>query len=262
MVSLAYLYGLIALCRASLLFEACISIGLPLFCWATGWFRYNHPRLTQLLLIESLFNLLAVTGRVSVQYGVDWLNGVSSSGFLLFFVLQVGGFALFQIKLRKPLGMVQSLCGALIIGMWWFGIEDSTNRMDADSRFLMWGEDAPLAVQLYYVAWFLNISLSEALPLPWLRVFVVHSVSVGLSMWSGEFFHVRLFTACHIFVIDMVTGVGMQRPEGLGRDFAVVPARWLPGFHRWFQPAWTWAMSGACVLLLVLSLLWGLDLRP
>ena len=104
LVSFIYLWGLIALCRESLLFEAVVSLGLPLLCVAGGWLRYRHPRMVQLLLIESTFNLLAVLSQLSISRGWALLNEVCSGGFLLFFVLQVTGFVVFQVRHRKPHG--------------------------------------------------------------------------------------------------------------------------------------------------------------
>lgn len=261
-VSFVYMAGVVALCRASLLFEAAISLGLPVFCYLAGWFRYKNPRLMQLLMIESFFNLLAVSARLSVAEGWDTVNAVCSWGFVGFFAIQVLGFVAFQVKRRNWHGMLQSSTAVVLLIAWWLSIEDHTNVVDAESRFLMWGEDAPLAIQLYYVTWVINVAFAEALALPWLRLPVAHMVSVAISMASGEFFHIRLLTACNLFVIDLVTGFGMQKPEGLGREFAVIPVDWLDGFWNRFRPALAWVASAGCLAILIGAYFWGLDLQP
>jgi hypothetical protein len=258
--SAIYLVGLVELCRQSLLVEAGISLALPVFCAATGWFRYQHPRLIQLLVIESFYNLMVVGGKLSIALDMHTANRAVALGFGVFFVLQLGAFVAFQLKRRSLHGVVQSLTAVLLIGYWWMGLSEVSNTVDADGRFLMWGADAPLAIRLYYVIWVVNVLLVDSPIMPWLRTATAHFVSVGLALWSGEFFHVRVLTACNLFVLDLVLGFGMGAPEALGRDFAVVPTRWLPAFRRTVQPLLGWACTLGCLALLVGVAIGGLDL--
>jgi hypothetical protein len=259
-VAFVYLVGLVALCRASLVAEAAISLAFPLWCIGSGWIRHPHPRLLQLLAIESFYNLLVVTGKTAIVWELPWLDRASAVGFTGFFVLQLGAFVAFQVKVRSPHGVLQSVTAALLMGAWWLQSAQMSNAVDGSGRFLMWGGDAPLAVAAFYVVWVVNVMFVDSPTMPWLRVATIHVVSVLLALFSGEFFHVRVLTACHLFVLDLVFGFGMSAPEAFGRDFAVVPHVWQERFRTGFQPALAWICTLGCLGILAASWVWGLDL--
>ena len=68
--------------------------------------------------------------------------------------------------------------------------------LDEQGRFLMWGEDTPLAIKIICKLWIVNV----VVPLP--TQAIMQFVSLPVSWASKEFFHVRMLTARHLFVFD------------------------------------------------------------
>lgn len=258
-VSGIYLLGITLLSRKSLMFEATLSVALPLLAVAAGWTKYAFKRLNQLLIIESFYNLLALLAKVAIVWNIPTLNAAASTGFVLFFIVQLSGFVVSQVKNGKPHGVIQSLCGLIMIFMWRCRITNASNTLDADGRFMMWGERTPFEIMLFYVIWFLNVSLVDSSSIPWLRQQTVHIVSVGISLWSGEFFHVRLLTACHLFVCDLMFGYSQMAPERLGLDFARLSPAFEKAFYLYVQPAIAWSCTLTLAFLLCGTILVGFD---
>ena len=90
--SFVYLSALVSAAQQSIAFEAALGIGLPLLVLLTGQVRFHHPRVLELLFIESGFNVLAVTSRLAHSHGLTWLNEVCGGLFAVWFCVQAGGF--------------------------------------------------------------------------------------------------------------------------------------------------------------------------
>ena len=257
-LAVVYQLGLVWVARASVGTEAAISLLLPLGCVVGGWVRFGTPRLLQLLAIESFFNLMAVATRLSLL--MRWPTGaLTHAGFALFFVVQVGGFLLAQWKSRSRHGVLQSLLGAGLIVDWWWRARETYSAVDPAGRLLVWGTEAPLSVRLAYVIWVTNVLLVQTTRLPRLHQAVIQGASVGVALGSGEFFHVRLLTACHMFLLDLVFGYGKPRPGNASDDFAVLPERLADLHDERGRPLLAWAGS---LLLTAVAILHVAKLIP
>ena len=90
---------------------------------------------------------------------------------------------------------------------------------------LIWGAEAPWTVRGFYVFWVMGLQVNDTRTLPLFRQNAAQWVSVFVSLASGAFFHTRLMTACHLFVLDAVFAYSSW-PIVLGERFAVLPERW------------------------------------
>jgi len=237
-----YCFGLTQAVRGSMLLEVVVSLLLPLFFWAAKSFQYFGPRLLQLVVIESLFNILIILSRASIRYDAVALNEICGWGFVAFFVVQTTGFLVIQLKRKRWHGVFQSALffGALMV--WWWRAPMTGVIEDEVGRVLFWGEDAPIALQIFYSIWLINVLLVDSPYIPKLNFAVVNFASLAVALTSGEFFHVRLLTACHLFVLEGVFGYGW--PKGFGESFGLIPKTSRPSFTGLIQPV----LAGLCSL--------------
>lgn len=78
-------------------------------------------------------------------------------------------------------------------------------------QFIMWGMEAGPMMKLNYLFWVSNVLLVDyAKFLPAFIIPVVHFASVAISFYSTEFWHVRLITASHLFILDGIALVSYQ----------------------------------------------------
>ncbi len=249
-----YLWGLVLITRQSVLLEALVALILPLFFYWRGSLKFFGPRLTQLFFIESLFNLIAVISKGSIQAELPRVNALCSLGFVLFFVFQVGGFILTTWKRRKIHGLIQAILMALAIAVFWFDLPDRTTILAPDGRLLMWGQEASTPLRLLYCAWILNVLFVDSPYMPKLTFGITQLASVAVALWSQEFFHVRLLTACHLFFLEGL--LGFAQNNALGPSFCAVPKPLQPLFFEKLQPALAWATTLSCSVIVILYFLW------
>ena len=258
-----YLTGIILAVRNSLWLEIFISLGFPLFMLLTKRARhfFRKPvhmvmkRVFQLVIFESFYNVIVIASLISIYIGNTWGNTIASWGFVLFFIIQAGGFFVAQIQRKKPHGVFQSAVLVSCILIWWYGTEDASGIVDGQGRFLMWGEDAPLAVKLIYTIWAINGLLYDTTALPRLTQAIVHLVSIALCWWAAEFFHVRLLTACHLFLLDGIFAYSISDP--LGVRICVMPEAYFERFRKHIQPWISIACSFFIFMVAIVSMLSG-----
>lgn len=253
----AYQGGLVVGARLHVGVEIAITVGLPLLVWASGLMGSASPRILQLFLFESGYNALTILNRSALALGLTdlaWLVGV---GFVVFFVVQAAGFLAFEVRQRRPLGVVASVCMSIVVFWWAATCADLGGSVDADGRFLMWGEDAPWILQGMYATWIVNAvvgDLTDVFP----RTVVLHGVSVAVALASGEFFHARLLTASNLFLLDLAFNLTRNHSSILPDDFAGLPPdtrRWL--FERLRVPLSALSTLG-CIGWLGYALFFGL----
>lgn len=63
-------------------------------------------------------------------------------------------------------------------------------------------------------AWALNPLLVQSAELPRMGQALVQLASIGVALASGAFLRVRLLTACHAMVLDLMCGYGRRASEG------------------------------------------------
>ena len=258
-----YLLFIILAVRNRLWVEISISLLFPIFMLVTKRARYffTDPvhyvmkRVKQLVVFESLYNLIVIISLIAILAGNATTNRLASWAFVGFFVLQAGGFFAAQIQRKKPHGILQSAILVSCILFWWYNTTDPSGVIDEQGRFLMWGEDAPFAVKLIYTIWALNGLLADTTVLPRLTQAIVHLVSIALCWWSAEFFHVRLLTACHLFLLDGIFAYSFSDP--LGKRICVMPEAYFDSFKKYIQPYIPVLCSASILVIVVISLLKG-----
>ena len=258
-LGLIYAYGMMLVVRNNLLIEIALVVILPIVLIASGVAGSWIERVKELFFIESVFNLVVIGSLISIYMGSPTGNRIFSWGFVLFFLAQAGGFIREQILRRKFHGALQSTAFLILLGVWWLGIDDPSGVIDVNGRFLMWGQDAPVAVKLFYTLWAVNGILVDTKALPNLTQATLHLASIALCWWSGEFFHVRLLTASHLFLLDGV--FGYSGSGAFSEAFCAVPKPWQATFEQKAKPAIAYLSSLSVIIIIILSFFGGLDLR-
>lgn len=211
-----YLFGVVeAAARRSVLWEASISVALPIVTYAYFVTRdaasVAPKRTGELIFIESGFDVLAVLAKVSILYLDGWGNGLLFWGFALFFAVQTAGFLRSELHERKLASVLRSVSLFLHITLqWWWARQRAyddhlANVVDADGRLLPFGSDASRMLIAHYAFWVagvLYVDYRSMLPNSALQA--VHAASVVVAAFSGEFWHARLLTASHLFVLDAI----------------------------------------------------------
>ena len=172
-----YLSALVSAAQQSIAFEAALGIGLPLLVLLTGQVRFHHPRVLELLFIESGFNVLAVTSRLAHSHGLTWLNEVCGGLFAVWFCVQAGGFLRGQWRKGSRSGVWLSLLAIVLIGDWFLGAPQLGGAVDEQGQLLLWGSQAPLAVRVWYAIWVANILVNGTVTRPLIRQHIVQVVS-------------------------------------------------------------------------------------
>jgi len=183
-------------------------------------------------MIESLYLVFALIGTVALHRGMPTLDHAMSTALFCWFFLQALGFYVRLYLLRDLLGVVISTLLLAMVFLWYATIEHSSNALLVDGLFLMWGEDAPRALQLCYLSWFVYIGSCSTQVLPNIRQVPIHLASITVAMLSGSFFFVRLVTACNLFLLDLVFDYSAESRRG----FSVLSESQHERFERSLQP--------------------------
>ena len=263
-----YLYGVIAAARHSAVWEATITIAVPAITYAYFVTRDGNSDATkrtgELIFIESSFDVLIVLTKVSVQLFGGYGNGLLFWGFALFFLVQTIGFVRSEVMDRKPLCAVRSMTLFAHICLQWYTVRDrasdnaAANVIDAQGRVLVFGSDAPKTLVLHYFFWVLGVLyIDYRVMLPHAALQAVHLASVVVAAFSGEFWHARLLTASHLFVLDGI----LYFREGvtiIQAPFCTMPCKVIPLYDRMVPYVNLVALAG-CVACLGASLRCGTD---
>ena len=248
-----YQSALVLACRRSVWFEVALSVVVPAAVALSGRLRFVHPRVMQLALIETYFCVVAIATKLCASASVG-VRAAIGGLFAAFFVVQALGFVVAQRQRRSPHGVFQSAVLLGLVAHWWLGRASASGVIDADGRLLVFGVEAPLTVRVAYALWVSNVLLVQTRVLPRLEQAIVHGVSVAVALGSGEFFHARLLTACHLFVLDLAWGYTER--EGAPRWLALSP-RAMAAFDRWGRSALAWGASVAIALVALAQLARG-----
>jgi hypothetical protein len=195
-LGITYMYGVLVASRASTLWEAVISLVIP-FC---GWLMFSKAKLSQaprrqgeLILIELLFDLIAVLAKLSSpRFGI-WAN----YAFCAFFVGQTLGFlrseeALIPSELRS-VTLFLSICTQRMFMNHLASSSETATAIDASGRLIVFGEEAPDNVKLHYLFWLVGVLYVDyESSLPHSALHALHFASFCLAAFSGEFWCVAL----------------------------------------------------------------------
>lgn len=220
---LAYMEGVIALVRRSIWFQVGFVVGLPI---ALGPFIDWREFITdRLFILESSFLVLILVTRTACHHGLGeqgrmWLRRL----FGAWFFFQVGGFIFAQITKGTYVSAFISAVMGLGLVLFYRQTRGVAANEDDDGRVFIFGRGAPLEMQLMYLFWVLSVLFVEYNSyLPKVVVPAIHLISVGLAMREGDFFHIRIMTANHFFLLNYKLGY-LYDKQMLGADFAVLPA--------------------------------------
>lgn len=249
-VAVFYLLGIVLAVRNNLAAEVFVAFLFPAICMAAKLdTKYSHPRIRELFFIESLYNLMVVLSKLAIQVHFSALHIVAQWGFLVFMLIQLGGF-LRQVTLKRSVhGMIQTILGIITLLIWWWGIEDRTALVDDSGRFYMWGEETALSFRMIYSFWSLNLILADSMYLPKLIQVMVQLASLSLAWWSREWFHVRMLTASHLFFLD-----GLFGHYGIdvgGKDFCIIPEKYQEVYDRRVKGTIRYTCTAAIVCIFV-----------
>ncbi|WP_086932596.1 hypothetical protein [Agarilytica rhodophyticola] len=256
-ISLVYFYGIALLARTTLLFEISFCIILPILIYfsKTDDEVKTHRRIIELIIIESFFLLVVIASKASIYFENLALNSVVGYAFLLFFLAQTFFFLLYQYKIKTYFGMLRSIL-LLVMILFWFAESEKSSLIDEQGRFLFWNGNASLAIQVYYCFWFVGVILVDSVLLPNYRQVVPHSASVVVSLWSGEFFHIRLLTACHLFVLDFLFSYTSTKNITEDRSsFCIITDQQQIIYDVYIRKLLDWITLLVCMLIFILHLL-------
>lgn len=242
-----YLYGVVQTCRYSVNWEILITLGFPFVIWQSfirGSKQYEEysPRMEQLIQFETFFNVLVVGNKVCLMYSqLGGLRILFNYCFVSFFALQTYGFVQAEISRKQWLGVVRSL--SLFLNIMLQRYRSSPfyfdSFLDGEGRFLMWGGDAPTMMIVHYFFWVLAVLIVEYVEhLPYSLLHCFHLASVTLAAFSGEFWHVRILTACHLFVMDALMLYKQGRTLTIGSSqFATMPKHLIALNRQYLVPS-------------------------
>jgi len=253
-----YCYGIVYFARIHVAAEALVSV--VFLALALPWFRKEGEWVSRvrLMVLESLFNVIALLAKVFLLLGIATGSRLLDYLFAGFFVLQVLGFVVAQVRKRKFSVMPATASMAVGLTMWF--LSGSGVRLTPEGALQFWGGDAPVYLRWMYVFWVLGVLLVEyGSLLPKATVLLTHLASVAVAFNSGEFFHARILTASHFFVINSV--FLFERKGFGGENFASLP--WLASLtsgaddDRSRSTLVAWLVNIACVGTLALWIVRG-----
>jgi len=222
--TLFYCYGIVHFARIHVAAEALITVAFVVL--ASRWFRREGEWVSRvrLMLLESFFNLICLLAKVLFLLGIVTQSGLVDNLFAAFFVLQVLGFVVSQLRKKRFAMLPASLAMGVGLAFWYASGSGVSSTPDGALHF--WGGDAPLPLRWMYVFWVLGVILIEYRQLlPKATILCAHVASVAVAFTSDEFFHARILTASHLFVINFV--ILFEKRAWGGDAFASLP--WLFG---------------------------------
>lgn len=220
-MTFGYLSGLIYVVNSSLWLGGILTVFLPLLV------GFNYQRLTishrvlQLLFIETSFNALVFIDILQSTYHFYLSSQALAYGYYGFFILQLMGFLLIQYQRRMWVGIVQSVIALLMISYWAFHSGFAATTITENGGIQFWGSDTSIFIKAYYCFWVISVLVVESRARPVARQAIMHFASLILALHSDEFFRIRLLTASHLFMLDIL--FGYSRYYGEKDMFAVLP---------------------------------------
>jgi hypothetical protein len=251
LLTIAYCFGITVLARKTVWFEIIFGVVLPIVVYLSrrGSGVEVRKRIVQLIVIESIFILIVIVSKFSIFYESASMNHSLNYLILAFFVGQTTLFLIDQRRLKSYFGMVRSffLFTMLVI---WFRRSETVSFVDSQGRFLFWSGDAPFLIQVYYCVWVTGVLLADSKIMPNFKQAFPHLASVAVAFCSQEFFHSRLLTACHLFVLDMLfvyTGPNSG-------SFCVITDEQNAVYEKYVRKSVDWITFVGCIAIFLYSL--------
>ncbi|GAA3512726.1 hypothetical protein GCM10022393_28190 [Aquimarina addita] len=221
MVSVAYCYFILTISQFHYGFEILIAIVFPLVGYPFFKKADNWVDIKRLILLETGFNIICIVAKVTNDLNIDW-GEILNWMFVIFFIFQTGGFLISEFKKKKYKCLPSSIAMGIGIAYWYFNSAGEKTSITPDGEVQFWGSNAPLYLQIMYTFWVANVFLVEFRQyLPKATMYLAHAATMVVALMSNEFFHARILTASHLFVLNAI--FVYKDMDWNGRHFAVVP---------------------------------------
>jgi hypothetical protein len=252
-LSLIYFYGITLLARTTVLFEIFLCLIIPALVFYINKYSKNGTaaRVMQLIIIETLYMLFVILSKISIYFNAAAINHLINSGFFSLFIIQFMFFMLYQFKVKSYFGFLRTFM-FLVLVFYWFHDVHLNSIIDAQGRFLMWGTEAPTYIILYYCFWVIGIPLVDSRTLPNFLSALFHFASVSIAVWSQEFFHVRLLTASHLFILDALFHFSDKNKENL---FCVISTNQFEFYQKHIRKKIDYFILIGCMSIFMLHIL-------
>lgn len=246
--SFFYFILLVESAKLSLLFETSLCLLLPLIIHVYNRTKSKtiHQRVIQLLLIESSFMFFSVLGKLFIRHHWQQANQLLGYGFVSLFVLQFSFFMLYQYKVKSTFGFIRTAMFLLLLPHWFYHAP-MVGTLGWDGGFLFTGVKAPTYIVAYYCFWVIGIPLVDSKTLPNFLTAALHFASVLVALFSGEFFHARLLTASHLFVLDYLFGYSSP----YNKTFGMLSEKWFDRYQKKGKPLIDWLTLIACGVIFI-----------
>lgn len=213
-LSLLYCFFIQYSVQKSVYSEIFISLLFPLLLIPFFNKNYLTSDIKRLLILETLFNLICITLKQNTFFKIELF--IFDIAFAIFFLFQSGGFLLSLLSKKAYYNLVPTI--ALTIGLFVYYLNGTTTALSSNQEVLIFGYNAPVTLQLIYGCWLVGVLLIDnKFLLPKVTVLVVHVASYIVALHSNEFFHARIVTACHLFILNAVFVYKAQ--EWVNKDF-------------------------------------------
>ena len=214
-LSLCFIYamGFYQLALSSITMAVLITLVLPVLFSPLIKRVENHQEIKRILVLESGFNFICILALTDFIY-----KGAIDTLFVVFFIIQAGGFIAVQIKKKAFLSLPSSLCLSVAITIWI--INGNQTELLGDGKLLIFGLAVPWQLKGIYFAWLAQVLLNEYRHiLPKLTILLVHIASLSVALMAEDFFHARIVTASHLLFLSLCFDLKL-RSWG-GEDFAI-----------------------------------------
>ncbi|EKZ9199836.1 hypothetical protein RFA42_004435 [Vibrio vulnificus] len=227
---LLYFSGFYQAVQSSVISAVILTLLLPVLFWRLVKPVDNQAEITRILLLESGFNLLCVVALLHLLP-----LALMDKAFMVFFVLQAGGFLLVQRRKKAWLSFAVSVCLSFAILVW---ISQAGQPQVLDSGQLqLFGTAVPWQLKAIYTLWLLQLLLVEyRYILPKVTILLAHLASLTIALQAEDFFHARIVTASHFLFLSLC--FDFKNRDWGGREFAVLPslvAIQKPNIAKWIN---------------------------
>lgn len=252
-----YFFCMMMIVRQYILIEGALCLLLPivvhLFNQRTG--RAINYRILQLIVIESVFMLFVILSKLVLRFKYPHLNTVIGYGFRSLFLIQFSFFILYQYKVKSYFGLIRTVMFLFLL-IPWFSEAPLQGAIDMDGRFLFSGVEAPHYIIAYYCFWVIGVPLVDSKTLPNFLTASLHFSSVLVALYSKEFFHVRLLTASHLFVLDYLFSYSTP----YDRSFGVLNRHDFLRYEKYIKPIIDKLTLIGCLYIVLITYSKGINL--
>ena len=174
--------------------------------------------------------------------------------FAIFFVFQTGGFIFSQMKKKKYKCLPTSIAMGIALAYWFYNSIGEKTIVTANNEVPFWGSNAPLYLQVMYTFWVANVFLVEFRQyLPKTTMYLAHAATMVVALTSNEFFHARVITASHLFILNTI--VVFKNMDWNGTNFAMIPAlKVFTDDNHWMPTVFPIVMTIGCYAALIYGL--------